>query len=243
MKTLSSRTPSLINLSIDKDEHSSRVSFHLNGSWVTGSLRASQKTRRPRHGAVMNRSVAATILLKFKNGLISWISLWHFLVHLENLDFYEGLDELNKREIQRTREAYQESDLCAAAAIEKRSELKGEQKTGSLRKSVVMVHVHPAADPPIRVVAVGQSLNFPRATHPLDRCKQPQRDQYARVDRGATRTAFHRADIAVERREIQALDKRPHRARRILRREGGIEIYWVQLDLVTLRHPHKMSLN
>ncbi len=83
----------------------------------------------------MNRSVAATILSKFKNGLNSWISLWHFLVHLKNLDFYEGLEELNKREIQRTREAYQRSDVCAA--IDKRSEIIAEQKTGSLRKSVM----------------------------------------------------------------------------------------------------------
>jgi hypothetical protein len=83
----------------------------------------------------MNRSIAATILTKFKNGLNSWISLWHFLLDLENLDFYEGLDELNKRELQRTRDAYQASDVCAPT--ERRSEIIAEQKTGSLRKSVM----------------------------------------------------------------------------------------------------------
>lgn len=35
------------------------------------------------------QSFAAKMLSKFRNGLNSWISLWHFLVHLENLDFYE----------------------------------------------------------------------------------------------------------------------------------------------------------
>ncbi len=72
--------------------------------------------------------VAPNMLSKLKDGLNSWISLWHFLVHLENLDFYECLDELNKCEIQRTREACQGSHLCAA--IEKRS---GHGLGGTLR--------------------------------------------------------------------------------------------------------------
>ncbi|MGH8532072.1 MAG: hypothetical protein ACREV1_04910 [Gammaproteobacteria bacterium] len=59
------------------------------------------------------------MLSKFKNGLNSWIALWHFLVSLENLDFYEGLGKLDKREIQRARLAYQGSDVCAA--VEKRA--------------------------------------------------------------------------------------------------------------------------
>ncbi len=60
------------------------------------------------------QSFASKMLSKFKNGLNSWISLWRFLVNLENLDFYEGLDE---REIQRTRAACQGSDLCAATFL------------------------------------------------------------------------------------------------------------------------------
>ena len=34
----------------------------------------------------------ARMLSRFKTGLDSWISLWRFLVHLEDMNFYEGLD-------------------------------------------------------------------------------------------------------------------------------------------------------
>jgi hypothetical protein len=34
----------------------------------------------------------ARMLSRFKTGLDSWISLWRFLVYLEDLNFYEGLD-------------------------------------------------------------------------------------------------------------------------------------------------------
>ena len=34
----------------------------------------------------------ARMLSRFKAGLDSWISLWRFLVYLEDLNFYEGLD-------------------------------------------------------------------------------------------------------------------------------------------------------
>ncbi|CAN5855235.1 hypothetical protein BH20PSE1_BH20PSE1_19290 [soil metagenome] len=80
------------------------------------------------------QSLTAKMLSKFKNGLNSWISLWHFLVHLENPDFYEGQDEL--REIQRTREARQRSDRCAA--IEKRSHhgLIGTPRVAASRRSL-----------------------------------------------------------------------------------------------------------
>lgn len=81
------------------------------------------------------QSFTPKIVSKFRNGLNSWISLWHFLVHLENLDFCEGLDELNECEIQWTREAYQESD--AYAAIEKRSHygLSGIPRVAASRRS------------------------------------------------------------------------------------------------------------
>ncbi|MCA1852427.1 MAG: hypothetical protein LC647_14350 [Beggiatoa sp.] len=34
----------------------------------------------------------ARMLSRFKTGLDSWISLWRFLVYLEDMNFYEGLD-------------------------------------------------------------------------------------------------------------------------------------------------------
>ncbi len=38
------------------------------------------------------QSFTARLLSRVHNGLDSWILVWRFLVHLENLDFYEGLD-------------------------------------------------------------------------------------------------------------------------------------------------------
>ncbi|MGH6805154.1 MAG: hypothetical protein ACREC3_17590, partial [Methyloceanibacter sp.] len=64
------------------------------------------------------QSFTPKIVSKFRNDLNSWISFWHFLVNLENLGFSEGLGKLDKREIQRTREARQRSNRCTA--IEKR---------------------------------------------------------------------------------------------------------------------------
>lgn len=79
--------------------------------------------------------LTANMLSKFKNGLNSWIALWHFLVNLENLDFDESLG-LHEREIQRTREARQGSDRCAA--IEKRSHhgLSGTPRAAASRRSL-----------------------------------------------------------------------------------------------------------
>jgi hypothetical protein len=42
---------------------------------------------------IMNiKRYTARMLSRFKTGLDSWISLWRFLVYLEDLNFYEGLD-------------------------------------------------------------------------------------------------------------------------------------------------------
>ena len=68
------------------------------------------------------------MLLRFKTGLDSWISLWRFLVHLEDLNFYEGLDGC---EIRRTR-AIGGSGLYAA--IENRS---GHEPSGTAPRAAV----------------------------------------------------------------------------------------------------------
>jgi hypothetical protein len=66
----------------------------------------------------------ARMLSRFKTGLDSWISLWHFL-HLEDLNFYEGLDGC---ETERTRSICRASGLYAA--VEKRS---GQEPSGTAR--------------------------------------------------------------------------------------------------------------
>jgi hypothetical protein len=73
----------------------------------------------------MNKRFTARMLSRFKNGLDSWISLWHFLVHLDNLNFYEGLDGC---ETERTRSVGRGSGLYAA--IEERS---GREPSGTAR--------------------------------------------------------------------------------------------------------------
>lgn len=68
------------------------------------------------------------MLSQFKTGLDSWISLWRFLVHLEDLNFYEGLDGC---ETERTRSICRASGLYAA--VEKRS---GQEPSGTARPPV-----------------------------------------------------------------------------------------------------------
>ncbi len=43
------------------------------------------------------QSFMARMLTRVHNGLDSWMSVWRFLVHLNDLDFYRGLDGQTRR--------------------------------------------------------------------------------------------------------------------------------------------------
>ena len=51
------------------------------------------------------------------------------------------------------------------------------------------------------------------------------------------RAALHRADRAVERREVEALGEGPHQAHPMLRGHEGVEAQRPQLHLPALRQP------
>jgi len=110
-------------------------------------------------------------------------------------------------------------------------------RTAEIRQRV-MVYVYPAANPTISVVRLCQPLDLPRAAHSIHRRVQPQCHQDARVNRRSTRSAFHRADPGVQRREIHSLDERPHTAHGMLRPHRGLKVDGAKRDLITLRHQH-----
>jgi hypothetical protein len=98
----------------------------------------------------------------------------------------------------------------------------------------VVIHRDAAAQPPIRIVAVAESVDFARAADPIHRGVEPERDQDLRIDRRPAGASLAGADRRVERRQIQALDEPPHETSRVTGRQQRFQIARLQLNLIAM---------
>jgi hypothetical protein len=104
----------------------------------------------------------------------------------------------------------------------------------------VMVQRHAARQPPIGGVALGKPLQFARRPHAFDRRIKPQRKQHRGIGGRPSRLALARENLIVKRRKIEALDKTPHEARPMARRQKALKIDHIPAQLTPIR-PHHPS--
>ena len=87
----------------------------------------------------------------------------------------------------------------------------------------VIIDRHPAADPLISDMALAQPRQRPRAAHSVNRRIKPQRHRHLRAGRGMTRPARARLDRVEHQAQIQLLDKRPRRTRRVIQQPPAVQ--------------------
>jgi hypothetical protein len=80
----------------------------------------------------------------------------------------------------------------------------------------VVVDVHAAADPAVGVVQRRQSLDLSSAPFSFAGGVDPKREQDLRIDGWCSGDAVSRLDLRVERRQVESLDHRPDRPRRVI---------------------------
>jgi len=99
----------------------------------------------------------------------------------------------------------------------------------------VVIDRYPTTEPTVGVMLQAQARQCPRAANALDRRVQPQGNEDHRIDRRAPGAPFHCTNALIQRRQIHALNKRPHRSHRVILRNQVFERTGVQLELVTVR--------
>ena len=104
----------------------------------------------------------------------------------------------------------------------------------------VIVQRRAARQPPIGGVALGKPLQFARRPYAFDRGVKPQRKQNRRIGGRPSRFALARENLIVKLRKIEALDKTPHQARAMVRRQQTLKINHIPAQLTPIR-PHHPS--
>jgi len=109
----------------------------------------------------------------------------------------------------------------------------------------VIVHAHPAAQPPIGVMALAQASECPRATQFLRWSHKATAQQQPRARRSLTRRVFARSYGFLQRPQIEPLDIIPNRPCRMARSIKTVEVQRAQFDLVAhrLAQPRIAGLN
>src|SRR6185503_9245172 len=102
----------------------------------------------------------------------------------------------------------------------------------------VVVHTHPAAEPPVDVVALTQPRQRPRAANALTRRIEPQRQQKSRARRRLSSRMGSRSDRLFKLAQIKLLDVSPDYPDRMLGGHQRLQIHRAKLDLTADRFPH-----
>src|ERR1700730_1652822 len=95
---------------------------------------------------------------------------------------------------------------------------------GTKVRKTMVVHADPAAQPAIRVMALTQPRQRPRAPDPFARRKQPQRNQQTRSDRRLACRMLARPDRLLKLLQIKRLNVSPDDPRRMVWPDQSVEI-------------------
>ena len=99
----------------------------------------------------------------------------------------------------------------------------------------VIVHRHATAQPTIAVVAPAQSLQCPRAAHPLAGRVKPQRQRQSRRNHRMTRRVLARLDPCLKLTQVDRLHVAPNQPRQMILSEQAIESHRSQFDPIAYR--------
>lgn len=99
-----------------------------------------------------------------------------------------------------------------------------------------VVHPHGSTDLVISNVLSAQAFRRPGGANGLHRRLERRRRKNPRVRCGPKQPILYRADPPAQRRQVQRLDRCPHRSHPGVRRNRSIQVKLPELDLLALRH-------